>query len=71
MDAYYQDLHIIDNIKMLFDIIVIPRGSKIKKIEFLTEHVKIYYINETISTKRAKTTLIPYKILYGKGLLID
>lgn len=68
MDAHYQDLEIIDihyRAKL-----VIPRGCKIKRIEFLTEHVKVYYIDETVS-KRTISRLIPYKELYLKGLLIS
>ena len=69
MDAYCQDLEIVDRhspVKLL----VIPRGCKIKRIEFLTAHVKIYYIDETVS-KRTISRLIPYKELYLKGLLIS
>ena len=69
MDAYYQDLEIVDRHSPQ-KLLVIPRGCKIKRIEFLTKHVKVYYIDETVS-KRTISRLISYEELYLKGLLIS
>lgn len=70
MDRNYQDVQIF-NYKTGIATLLLPRGVTIKKIEFSTKYIIIYYFDKDISTTTPLASLIPYEKLYRKGLLID